>query len=237
MTPPLSTRMCTTVWAFAKKAPPTKNTDVLQSYLFCAMSENNINVNSVCEYGCNIGFYLAGLGNVYYLKAAEKLGVDFAHRNHKEETALFYLFGAAPMLYLLETSTQPQLCVDFLLKTCALTNVNTLGQTPLFGLRKMVEKDGMFSNIILQDLRNMPSEEYPEYIHHYEKMLNHAIQCGADIAHKDHNGRSFIDLDSSNNSDLNKLLIMFDQWRNRIDKIVLTKEVSEFETVSSKRRL
>lgn len=231
--------MRSAVWAFAKKAPNTKSVDILESYLFGAMSKEDITVNSVCEQGCNIGFYLSAMGNVHYLRAAEKLGVDFSRHDHKDETALFHLFSAAPMLYLLEDSTQPQLCMDFLLKTCSLTNVNHLGQTPLFGLWKMVEASGMgmFPNIIAQDLRSMPPVEYPDYISHYEKLLHHAVQCGADIAHKDNNGRYFIDLAPFENSDLNKLLPLFFQWRNQIDKIVLTREVAGLETPTSKRRL
>lgn len=239
MTAPLTQRMCSAVWSFAKEVSHTEDIDVLQWHLLGAMSENNIDVNNLCEQGCNIGFYLSAMGNVHYLRAAEKLGVDFSRHDHKGETALFYLFSAAPMLYLLEDSTQPQLCVDFLLKTCALTDVNHLGQTPLFGLWKMVEANGMgmFPDIIIQDLRSMPTVEYPDYISHYEKLLHHAVQCGADIAHKDNNGRCFIDLAPFENSDLNKLLLLFFQWRNQIDKIVLTREVAGLEPTTTKRRL
>lgn len=240
MTEPITLQhMHNAVWRFASEVPATQNQEVVQSYLLRAMGEHNIVANSLNAQGCNIGFYLAGLGNVHYLKAAENLGVDFSHRNFKGETALFHLFGAAPMLYLVESSTQPKECVDFLLKTCALTDVNTLDQTPLFGLWKMVEDNGMFSTVVLQDLRSMPSAEYPEYIRHYEKLLHYAVQCGTDISHKDHSGHYFVDQISENISifDLNQFSMMFHEWRNQIDKMVLTKELLEVDVASSKRRL
>lgn len=237
MTTPLMDGMCNAVWTFAKTTPETHSVNVVQSHLLRAMTKNHIDPTTICEEGCNIGFYMAAMGNVHYLKACEQLGVDFSHRNHRGETALFYLFGAAPMLYLVEPSTQPEPCANFLLKTCALTDINTEGQTPLFGLHKMVEEDGMFSNIISQDLRSMPTVEYPLYIRHYEKLLHYAVQCGVDLSHKDHSGRCFIDPAPLDQSGINNLLLLFFEWHNKIDKVVLTKELSGLEAICSKRRL
>lgn len=237
MITPLKYRMCNAVWTFAKNAPDPLSVELTRRILLDAMTENDVASHSVCEDGCNIGFYIASMGNICYLEACAQLGVDFSHRNHQGETALFYLFGSGPMLYLVENSTQPQSCFGFLEKNCSLTDTNTSGQTPIFGLRKMIEQDGMFSNILSQDLRFMPSSEFEYYIWHYEKLLKYAVECGVDISHKDHNGRCFVDPDPTDQSGLNELLPLFFEWRNQIDKIVLTKELSEVEAATSKRRL
>lgn len=252
---PISKRMCKMVWDLAKEAPVNpdivhnhliaKETrdrnapNVIHAHVVSAMSKHKITPETVCEKGCNLGFYLATLADLRYLEAAEQLGVNFAHRNNTGETPLFYLFASGPMFYLFEYATQPQKCLDFLLRSGKLTDTNTLGQTPLFGLHKMMEKDEMFSHIISQYLRSITPLEHAEYIRHYEKLLHWAVKRGADIAHKDHANRCFLDPDPLDSSGLNDLLALFGEWRNQIQNIVLTKTVASQGVTgcSAKRRL
>lgn len=115
-----------------------------------------------------------------------------------------------------------------------LNHINAKGQTAIFGLHKLLEDKGMFTQVMIQDIRSLTPADGPEYIAHYESLLNYAASKGADPTHKDNTGLYFIE---SADPKLGPLLSLFAHWRNRIEHIVLHKEVGNTHGVSHARRM
>lgn len=235
MSPSMSEKMCDITLGLARHNPPSASTASTRALLSTLMENSGVQNNSLCEEGCNLGFYLASHADVRYLQAAKDLGVDFSRLNDQGESAVFYLFGAAPLFYMVSECTTPQECLNFMLaEHLSLNHCNAAGQTAIFGLHKVLEDNGMFTQVMTQDIRSLTPTDGPEYIDYYEHLLDYAVLKGADIAQKDNAGLYFIE---STDPKMKPLLSLFSHWRNRIEHLVLHKELDNTTSASRCRRM
>lgn len=231
----MSEKMCEITLGLARQNPPSASIADTRALLIKLMKNGGVKTDSLCEEGCNLGFYLSSHADVRYLQAAKDLGVDFARLNDKGESAVFYLFGAAPLFYMVSECTTPLQCLDFMLaEDLSLNHCNARGQTAIFGLHKLLDDNGMFTQVITQDIRSLTAADGPEYIGHYENLLDCAVSKGADLTHKDNTGLYFIE---SADSKMEPLLSLFWHWRNRIEHLVLHKELENTTGAHHSRRM
>lgn len=164
------------------------NEDVRSKDMLRLLHSSEISVDTVCPNGKNLGFYLAREMSEPVLKTFQDLGGDLCARDKHGNTLMFEVLSGFPIFL---GNDYDYACIELLEQHgLDLVHTNTLGQTPIFGLRAALNTHDVGHIFSIEGHEECFEKRIVEYI----DVLQWAQQHGADLRHKDNNGHSVFDM-------------------------------------------
>lgn len=152
------------------------------------LHSSEISVETVCPDGKTLGFYLAREMSEPVLKTFQDLGGDLCARDKHDNTLMFEVLSGFPMFF---GNDYDRTCIELLQqKGLDFIHTNTLGQTPIFGLREALNTHDVAHIFSTEGNEQCFEKRIIEYI----DLLQWAQHNGANLRHRDNDGHSVFDM-------------------------------------------